>query len=269
MNAATTALDIVGKSVRVTRDELEVAMEAAGCDGRAIGSTISTLIRRGELAVDDEDRITLGDEEAIEKARQEREARKQGRDRPPPPRDEITPTQIRERIVAFVTECKHGVKARGVVEHMNGYTTEANVWYHLKQLVAHQQLRKAGQLYLPEHAKNAPVEPDLDATAPTAPIVDVAAVCAEAEELSRPEPEMKGKPEHEPVNMQPHAREQRAHERVRTIADVAAKHAATVPEAGGIQEAVANLGDIQIRIITRSAVLSARMLAAALAAIQP
>lgn len=253
MNAATTALDIVTKSVRVTRDELEVAMEAAGCDGRLIGSSISTLIRRGDLVVDEEDRITLGDEETIERNRKEREARKQGRDRPPPPRDEITPTQIRERIVAFVTECKHGVRARGVVEHMNGYTTEANVWYHLKQLVAHQQLRKAGQLYLPEHAKNAPVEPDLDATAPTAPIVDVAAVCAEAEELSRPD-------------IQPLPPKL---ERVCTIADVVAKHAATVPEAGGIQVARATVGAITIEITTRSAVQAARILAAALAAIQP
>lgn len=285
MNAANTALDIVGKSVRVTRDELESQMEAAGCDARVIGSTISTLIRRGELAVDDEDRIALGDEDAIEQARQERESRKQGRDRPPP-RDEITPTQIRDRIVAFVTECKHGVKARGVVEHMNGYTTEANVWYHLKQLVSHQQLRKAGQLYMPPGGANSPVEPNLDATEPTAPIVDVQAACAEAEEQSRPteQPSDKAPPETgDPVTAgQPEAA-------TTTLEDIVAKHSRRTADsfieavtrqqhgAGLIQSpfakppptAEATVGGIQITIRANTPDQAARMLAAALAAIQP
>lgn len=86
MNATTAILERVRSVAKIDRDALIADMER-DFDPKLVSSSVSTMIRRGELQELESGEIALGDEDAIARAREEREQRKRDRDRPsmPPP----------------------------------------------------------------------------------------------------------------------------------------------------------------------------------------
>lgn len=270
MNPNTLAIDLVRNATRITREELEAAMDGKVLP-RIIGSTISTLIRRGHLVEHDDGRLEVGDEAAIEAAKAEREQRMAERDAALPGKPELPASVLEAATKPRSLDPKsHPVHKPGSAAHANALTRKMllavmahgpltaaeigqhvpdihgnNVYYHCKQLVERGELLKRGTRYAvtaEQFDQPAPV------VEPTAPIVDVQAACAEAEEMSRPESKA---------------------ERIRTIAEVAAKHARTVEDAGGVQVARATVGGVSVEVTAFSAREAARILAAAVAAINP
>lgn len=268
MNANTLALDIVRDSTQITRDELEAAM-----DGKVltaiIGSTVSTLIRRGHLVERDDGVLEIGDENTIEAAAREREQRKAAppvepvykshredpsmRQYPEATDEEFRAMTVSARILH--TLGKHGPQSPGDLAKRCAAQSVQGAYTTLLLLKGRGQIRKVGKLY--ELAHPSTTVPRLEVE-PTAPIVDVQAACAEAEELSRPEP-AKVPPVYVPVA--PKA------ERVRTIGDVAEKHAPASERTEKPHRAFAELPGVRITVEADHRTAAALALAGAVRAL--
>jgi hypothetical protein len=291
MNAAAAILEHVGKVAKIDREALIAEIERTH-DPKVVSPTISTMLRRGELKELANGTIVLGNEEDIEKARQEREQRKKDRDRPtmppPSPSPHVAPVAGKPRpgshptAVAICAELQSLVDKHGPLRatDLNKYlSTElgTNLYYHLKAMTERGELIKRGALYATSPAQFEPRNAsDLGAEEPTAAIVDVGAAVAEAEELSRPAPPVapdttiesaaaavaarpgsnppppKAPKPPPPPNPPPASR-------ISSIAEVARKHAVAAPE-----EHVLQIGDIYIAV-TAPTTVATRVLSAALA----
>ena len=283
MSVAGDILEYVQLTKNATREAIISEVERTH-DPKVVYSTLSTMIRRGELKELSNGNIALGSEEEIEKARKEREQRKQERDRPKmPPQAQVAPvpskprlgsTQaaltIAQRIQALVTE-RGPLTANEIAAHVPGLVGN-NVYHHCKSMVERGELIKRGREYAVSETQFERTE------APTAPIVNVTQAVAEAKELSQPEPPaspdttvesavaaITGKPaapKQPPKAPDPNARAfPNADDisRIKSIADIARKHAHAAPE-----EHVLQLGDIYIAV-TAPATVATRVLSAALA----
>lgn len=201
MNAAQAILEHVGRVAKIDRDALIAEIERTH-DPKVVSSTVSTMLRRGELQETKTGHIVLGDEEVIEKARQERERRKAERDRPQMPPASPTPhvapvaskprpgshksaVEICAQLQALVD--KHGpIRATDLNKHLSE-DLGTNLYYHLKAMTERGELLKRGALYGTSPAQFEPrPAADLSAETPTAPIVDVAQVVADAQAESKP-----------------------------------------------------------------------------------
>jgi len=281
MNAAQAILEHVGRVAKIDRDALIAEIERTH-DPKVVSSTVSTMLRRGELQETNTGHIVLGDEDAIEKARQERERRKAERDRPqmppPSPTPHVAPVAGKPRpgshpsAVAICAQLqalvdKHGpIRATDLNKHLSE-DLGTNLYYHLKAMTERGELLKRGVLYGTSPAQFEPrPAADLSAETPTAPIVDVAQALAEAEAESRaetPPPAAKADTATRPgSNPTPPATPKPAPPpnppRVKSIADIARKHAPST------DEHVLQVGDIYIAV-TAPAKVATRVLSAALA----
>lgn len=254
MNANTLALDIVSRSSRITREELEAELDGKVL-AAVIGPTIATLIRRGHLVERDDGVLEVGDEEAIEAAAREREERKAT---PPAPvakshRDDPSlrhyPPQTAEGFAKLSVQAKvlyvlghQGPMRPADLARACKASSENAAYTALTHLRAAGKIRKVGKLYelATPATQAAPPLPEQGG-----PIVDVQAACAEAEEQSRPEPA--------PITPLPPKREP-----VRTIAEVAQRYLG--------QTANATVGSVAVTVHADSREQAARMLAAALGA---
>lgn len=274
MSVAGDILEYVQLTKNATREAIISEVERTH-DPKVVSSTLSTMIRRGELKELSNGNIALGSEEQIEKARQEREQRRQERDRPKmPPQAQVAPvpskprlgsTQaaltIAQRIQALVTE-RGPLTANEIAANVPGLVGN-NVYHHCKSMVERGELIKRGREYAVSESQFERIE------APTAPIVNVAQAVAGAKELSQRAPPVLPDTTAESaaaaIACKPSARNQPSIpnaddlSRIKSIADIARKHAHAAPE-----EHVLQLGDIYIAV-TAPATVATRVLSAALA----
>lgn len=280
MNANTLAIDLVRGATRITRDELEVAMEGKVLSA-VIGATVSTLIRRGHLVESSDGFLSVGDESAIAAAETERGLRKAQRDAELPGKPELPPEVLAEATKpreldrsTFITPKPGSVAHSNAIAHKmikavldHGPLTAKQIQQHVPELkdgtlhykcqtlVEKSQLLKRGLLYAvtSDQFDKAPALP----MPPVAPDTTLASATAAISGAARPgsnPPAPKGPKPPPPPNPPP-----APDSRIKSIADVARKHAAAAPE-----EHVLQIGDIYIAV-TAPATVATRVLSAALA----
>lgn len=268
MNVNNLMFDTVRGDPKCTREYLATVLEPHMLPS-TIGATITGWIRKGVLVEQDDGTLRLN-ESAAEADQREREQRKAERDRPkmPPasPTAHVAPVASKARpgshpsAVAICAQLqaivdKHGPIRASDLNKRLGEDLGTNLYYHLKAMTERGELLKRGALYGTSPAQFEPRAADLSADTPTAPIVDVPAAVADAEEQSRPQASPFPPPGFTPLPPKP--------DRVRSIADLAAKHAP--PPAPGL--ATATVGGFSITVVGGTPAQAVDILSAALRAL--